>query len=869
MKRILLFILVLLTSLTYANAIVNTTSDVVYYTADNTFLDSTDRGNDGTNSGTTFTPGIINDAFEFEDTNDFVDSGLVDSDLSLSLSISYWFESVNPSKGQNQYIFGSTAGGAADSPRTRIRSTGELDFFMRGTTTTVGNEDILGGSIAANTTYHVVHTYDGSTMRTYVNGVLEDTTVGTTGPFAAGWATIYIGTFNGATTQDLEGWVDEFYITNYTMTLDNVTDLYNSGAGLQFPFTAAPAGDITFLNITGNNVTLNDTTLNAFNVTLIDFFTLLNVSAGSNLTNHSYNLDGAGFIQYSTDSLFGNVTLNLSNGLHNITFFAENNATNVTSATYNLLVDTDPPTLNVTLPAEYNFYDGFNFSQYIEVLDNVSAIAACIVFISNETNSNCFEEDYNFTTNGNKTINIIAVDEANNSAFSLNNTLLVNPFQFFSVKDQNGINLTNFTFGGRLDNNGTVNYTVYNDGLILGNNTLEFMKLGYVRENFSFIINLTSALDITFTVNTSQIVINLFDRVTGDPLVGPNVTLNLVPPSGGVGQTNSTTTGSLIMSNPSFIIGTYQLFATSPGYETESVIFDYNGEEIINANMFLINSSLANLGSINIIVKSNDATFVEGAIVKLLEYDAGQDGFFTASETTSNANGDAFLNIELGTKLYKFQATKDGVTTITNQEIITVDNDFRLLVLNLVTDDGPFPFDDLLFNITLTNVSTTQANVLFQWTSTNNNAYTGTISFYERIGSVRVNKVSPDVSITSSSAILQSGLFDTNNSFTLEVVVSMEIDGKVEEFQSFIFPATTSIATSLKTYGLDVIIPIALYMLGMALGLALRQENLAAILKVVFVWSSLLIVPGVLASTTAAVLTVFALGELIGGNRRR
>ena len=869
MKRVIILFLSLVLCISSGFAVLTDNNEQYLDFDNNSFLDSSVNGINASDSGTGNTSGIIKDARAYNGITNFVNTNF--DQMYTETTYSFWVRSSDTDQG----VIMGVDGDDRVQLSTNFGVDGEFRFFTRQSGVIKTRAFFTEASWNDGNYHHILIIYnlsDGS-IQPYFDGVLSSVSYDFQIAGSAYTLTDEIslganndgGTRNAHVTAD----IDEFSIWSRALTTTEIAELYNNGSGLNFYATPPPVIlPISFLNISVNNITFENPEF--FNFSILNWETQVNstfpnVNQTYTYTNIVSNVT-TGPVQFATNNVNGSFQLNLSNGFYTMDIFATNNESNVTQ-NLNFSIDLNPPTLIVNLPTEYRAYTGFNFSQYITVSDNVTGLALCAVIIENETNTNCFEENYNFTTNGNKTISVIAVDQANNSAFSLNNVMLINPYQFFNFDDDDNNRLTNYTFGGRQDNNGTVNFTTYNDGIVLGNNTLEFMKPGFVRQNFSFIITNTSDLNITFVVNNSLIRVFLFDRTTLAPLVGPNVTLNLVPPAGGVGATETTTTGSVVLNNESFIQGSYQLFATATGYQTETLVFEYSGEEILDLNVYMLNSS--NAGSINVIVKSNDATFVEGAVVKLLEYSAAQNGFFTASETTTNTNGDAFLNIELGTKLYKFQATKDGVTTITNQEIITVDDDFRLLVLNLVTNDGPFPFDDLIYNITLTNVSNNTANVVFQWTSIDNNLYTGTISFYEVVGANRVTKVAPDVSLSSSSAILQSGLFSTNNSYTLEVAVTLERNGKVEVFQSFRFPGNTALATSLEAYGLHLIIPLALYMLGMALGLALRNENLAAVLKIVFVWSSIIIVPGVIASTTAAVLSVFALGELIGGYRRR
>ncbi len=205
-------------------------------------------------------------------------------------------------------------------------------------------------------------------------------------------------------------------------------------------------GDLEFNIIEVNNVTFTNNSL--FNLTTLDFFTNVTIVGNSNI-NQSFSFDGGNFTQYATNNISGNFSINnLTNGIHTLQFRAFNTESNTTTGIFNFIIDLNAPTLIITLPNEFNFYDGFNFSQFISIVDNETSILSCTVIIPGEITTTCDNESYTFLTNGNKSISIIAIDNASNFNFSLNNTMLVNPFQQFNFVDGASNNVTNFTFGG-------------------------------------------------------------------------------------------------------------------------------------------------------------------------------------------------------------------------------------------------------------------------------------------------------------------------------------------------------------------------------------------------------------------------------------
>lgn len=84
---------------------------------------------------------------------------------------------------------------------TYITSTGKIQFSVY---IGAANKTITGGTtIAINTTYHVVHTYDGANLKTYLNGVSDATAVAQTGNIDAQGTTMYrVGRLMGVTTEN-------------------------------------------------------------------------------------------------------------------------------------------------------------------------------------------------------------------------------------------------------------------------------------------------------------------------------------------------------------------------------------------------------------------------------------------------------------------------------------------------------------------------------------------------------------------------------------------------------------------------------------------------------------------------------------------
>ena len=94
-------------------------------------------------------------------------------------------------------------------------------------------------TVSTGTFYHVAVTYDGTTLRLYIDGSEEASDATSSGTLNTNSVTEYIGRLDSSiTAQDWDGKVDECGVWNRALGSSEVSDLYNSGNGFN-PFTAA------------------------------------------------------------------------------------------------------------------------------------------------------------------------------------------------------------------------------------------------------------------------------------------------------------------------------------------------------------------------------------------------------------------------------------------------------------------------------------------------------------------------------------------------------------------------------------------------------------------------------------------------------
>ena len=205
---------------------------LAYYTADNTPNDSLGNYNGTLTNGATYGTGIINQGFSLDGVNDYVDVGSrTGFNNTQSFTFSAWINGtiLNRTLVSNA---DTTSGGAALG--TWNSGAGRKIALVKGT----GVSQCFGNTtLSSSTWYHLVavHTpYDGvsANVQFYVNGSADGSSI------------FDIGTPSGSNNQHIgastnlaaffSGIIDEVGIWSRDLSSSEVTELYNSGAGLQY-----------------------------------------------------------------------------------------------------------------------------------------------------------------------------------------------------------------------------------------------------------------------------------------------------------------------------------------------------------------------------------------------------------------------------------------------------------------------------------------------------------------------------------------------------------------------------------------------------------------------------------------------------------
>jgi hypothetical protein len=203
-------------------------------------VDSTGNGNTLTNSGTTLGSGIIAGG---------ANAGLADGQLSHSsiitdpCSISFWFKADGTASTDGAIIIFSDMGyGFQGALQNGTYGTdGSVDFVMwqgDGSNIVISS---LASTYGDNSWHHFVATIDGTNANFYLDGVLQGTS--TYSGHSTPWDPSFPFQFPGYSS---DSWLptgnyltDEVGVWNQALSQADVTELYNGGAGLTYPFANA------------------------------------------------------------------------------------------------------------------------------------------------------------------------------------------------------------------------------------------------------------------------------------------------------------------------------------------------------------------------------------------------------------------------------------------------------------------------------------------------------------------------------------------------------------------------------------------------------------------------------------------------------
>ena len=204
------------------------TNLIHYYKSDSTATDSVGTANGTLVNGTSYSAGLINNAFDFDGVNDYVSFSqpLLPNSGDWSFNIWVYIDSITGSSGQildcgsNQ---ASTYYWLAWEPSlNKYRFLVDGSFYITTAVSAIGSWKMLTITHKASTNYKI-----------YLNGVLGDTGASTANPnFTT--ANFLMNRLALSPSNIYNGRSDEFGCWSRELTQSDITELYNSGNGLQY-----------------------------------------------------------------------------------------------------------------------------------------------------------------------------------------------------------------------------------------------------------------------------------------------------------------------------------------------------------------------------------------------------------------------------------------------------------------------------------------------------------------------------------------------------------------------------------------------------------------------------------------------------------
>jgi hypothetical protein len=242
--------------------------------------------------------GFVGNALGFDGIDDVVVHSLDSSlDLTDEITLDAW---IFPTARKSQTII-RKGGAPLKTPYSLALSLGNTFVFAMGEP----RVDVRSFGYPLNTWIHVAGTYDGNTMKLYVNGVLMNSAP-RPGPIAVRQSNLLIGTRLRLPSDTFQGLIDEVDIYDRALSAAEIQDIFNAGLHgkcvleLTVGIDVKPGDEFNPINLSGSGVVPvavfgSDT----FDVTEADVATLgfgpNRASPSHQVGAHLTDVDGDGF----------------------------------------------------------------------------------------------------------------------------------------------------------------------------------------------------------------------------------------------------------------------------------------------------------------------------------------------------------------------------------------------------------------------------------------------------------------------------------------------------------------------------------------------------------------------------------------------
>lgn len=670
-----------------------------------------------------------------------------------------------------------------------------------------------------------------------------------------------------------------YTVNNYTpennqFITNNLTGSVNFNRSASYPFNqyvkfintnvnGDPEINGTKIGFGGIYSSLSDTALAFCNMTLSSERVFS--SQSQTLNTDAYFWNGTNFVlelnvtildflRATECEIFGN------DATYELDLFAINNETNTNYTGNHFHIDTTPPIITFNNNTEWN--DGYTINlSLFNITCSDANLDTCIVYWDDGTNTTNTTGNITgtktFTNNSNHTFIVEAIDQVGIHINSTG-TFLLNPYQYFNFKLENGTAITNYTFGGKQFND-TANFTVYNDILNLGSNNLTFEKFGFKTQTFNILINLTSELNETFNISEATIFVTIRDKSDSTIVTGTNFSLEFIAT---VGLLDYTITGTYNVSNLFFKDEQYQLVVSGDGYTTESNFFNFNNKEDIYLDVFVDNSSTSGFVIVKVVDKFGKG--IPGEITRALQWDSVTSQYLQVVEGLTDDGGNSILQIILDDKQYIFTTTVGGITVNSTQQFIPTALNGKEIVLSIEpgATEEDYVFKETRWNIIETYNETSRiSNITFSWTS--DSSVEGCIIYYRITNGERL--LLDENCFTSESAIITSEVI-INSSYDVIASIGFKESGIFTEVDYFNYYSIIHPSQIFKSLNIHYYIMPLLNLL--AVLISLSNIFVGALAAILFNGGAIYIVPDFTSKAVIAFQMVIAL-IIIGVARKK
>jgi hypothetical protein len=172
-------------------------------------------------------------AHDFDGVNDYVDMAPAGFGTPAQLSVEAWvrIDAKKSGQGAHWLVTDSLNDGVSDGFALSVDNSNRPRLFV-GRSSTVRATATSSQALAVGTVYHVVGTYDGSTVRVYVNGVERASAAYTGGVAYVAGRDLRLGrqfATTNVSARYLNGRLDEVALYNQALSAATVLSHYNSG----------------------------------------------------------------------------------------------------------------------------------------------------------------------------------------------------------------------------------------------------------------------------------------------------------------------------------------------------------------------------------------------------------------------------------------------------------------------------------------------------------------------------------------------------------------------------------------------------------------------------------------------------------------